>query len=97
MNLVAKEFVTVRDATDGDGVLLLSEFCGTAHEFGHDAIRCNPFDVEGLAMLMERALELAPEDRRERIARMAQVVRDNDVFRWVGDELAAITGEEHPG
>ena len=97
MNLVAKEFVTVRDATDGDGVLLLSEFCGTAHEFGHDAIRCNPFDVEGLAMLMERALELAPADRRERIARMAQVVRDNDVFRWVGDELAAITGEEHPG
>ena len=97
MNLVAKEFVTVRDATDGDGVLLLSEFCGTAHEFGHDAIRCNPFDVEGLAMLMERALELEPEDRRERIARMAQVVRDNDVFRWVGDELAAITGEEHPG
>ncbi len=97
MNLVAKEFVTVRDATDGDGVLLLSEFCGTAHEFGHDAIRCNPFDVEGLAMLMERALELAPEDRRERIARMAQVVRDNDVFRWVDDELAAITGEEHPG
>jgi trehalose 6-phosphate synthase len=96
MNLVAKEFVTVRDATDSDGVLLLSEFCGTAHEFGHDAIRCNPFDVEGLAMLLERALELAPEDRRERIARMAQVVRDNDVFRWVDDELAAITGEEHP-
>jgi len=96
MNLVAKEFVTVRDATDGDGVLLLSEFCGTAHEFGHDAIRCNPFDVEGLATLMERALELRPDDRRERIARMAQVVRDNDVFRWVGDELAAIAGVESP-
>jgi trehalose 6-phosphate synthase len=96
MNLVAKEFVTVRDATDGDGVLVLSEFCGTAHEFGHDAIRCNPFDVEGLAMLMERALELEPEDRRDRIARMAQVVRDHDVFRWVDDELSAITGEDHP-
>lgn len=96
MNLVAKEFVTVRDATDGDGVLVLSEFCGTAHEFGHDAIRCNPFDVEGLATLLEGALELRPDDRRERIARMAQVVRDNDVFRWVSDELAAITGEERP-
>jgi trehalose 6-phosphate synthase len=64
MNLVAKEFVTVRDATDGDGVLVLSEFCGTAHEFGHDAVRCNPFDVEGLATLLEGALELAPDDRR---------------------------------
>ena len=94
MNLVAKEFVTVRDATDGDGVLVLSEFCGTAHEFGHDAIRCNPFDVEGLATLMEGALELQPEDRRGRLARMAQVVRDSDVFRWVDDELAAISGTE---
>ena len=97
MNLVAKEFVTVRDATDGDGVLILSEFCGTAHEFGPDAVRCNPFDVEGLATLMEAALDLAPEDRRGRLARMAQVVRDNDVFRWVDDELAAITdGERTP-
>ncbi len=94
MNLVAKEFVTVRDATDGDGVLILSEFCGTAHEFGHDAVRCNPFDVEGLATLLEAALELGPEDRRARLARMAQVVRDNDVFRWVEDELAAISGTE---
>jgi len=90
MNLVAKEFVTVRDATDGDGVLILSEFCGTAYEFGHDAVRCNPFDVEGLATLMEGALELTSDDRRARIARMAQVVRDHDVFRWVTDELDAI-------
>jgi trehalose 6-phosphate synthase len=92
MNLVAKEFVTVRDATDGDGALVLSEFCGTAHEFGNAAIRCNPFDVEGLATIMEGALELAPDDRRDRIARMAQIVRDNDVYRWVEDELAAISG-----
>jgi trehalose 6-phosphate synthase len=90
MNLVAKEFVTVQDATGGAGVLLLSEFCGTAQEFGHDAVRCNPFDVEGLAALMESALELDAADRRGRIARMAATVRDHDVFRWVDEELAAI-------
>lgn len=95
MNLVAKEFVTVQSATDGEGVLVLSEFCGTAHEFGHDAIRCNPFDVEGLATLLEVAMDLSSEDRRERLARMAQVVRDNDVFRWVEDELDAIAGVDH--
>lgn len=95
MNLVAKEFVTVRDATDGDGVLILSEFCGTAHEFGHDAVRCNPFDVEGLATLLAGALELTVDDRRGRLARMAQVVRDHDVFRWVDDELGAIAGVDH--
>jgi trehalose-6-phosphate synthase len=43
---------------------------------------------------MEGALGLTAGDRRDRIARMAQIVRDNDVFRWVDDELAAITGED---
>jgi trehalose 6-phosphate synthase len=90
MNLVAKEFVTVRDATDGDGVLLLSEFCGTAHVFGDDAVRCNPFDVEGLALRMATALDLPTDERRARIARMATVVRDHDVFRWVREELDTI-------
>lgn len=95
MNLVAKEFVVVQDAVDGDGVLLLSEFCGTAHEFGHDAVRCNPFDVEGLAMLMASSLELPSQDRRQRLARMAQVVRDNDVYRWVENEITAMTAPDH--
>jgi trehalose 6-phosphate synthase len=87
MNLVAKEFVTVQDAVNGAGVLLLSEFCGTAIEFGHDAVRVNPFDLDGQAALMGRALELDEEDRRGRIARMAQCVRESDVHRWVEDEL----------
>jgi len=95
MNLVAKEFVTVQAATGGDGVLLLSEFCGTASEFGDDAVRTNPFDVEGQSYLMESAMELSSDDRRGRIARMAEVVRDMDVYRWVADELAGIAPGSH--
>ncbi len=95
MNLVAKEFVTVQSAAGGDGVLLLSEFCGTAMEFADDAVRSNPFDVEGQSYLMESALTLEREDRRARIARMAEVVRDGDVYRWVGDELAGIAEGGH--
>jgi trehalose 6-phosphate synthase len=90
MNLVAKEFVTVQDAVGGTGVLLLSEFCGTANEFGDDPVRCNPFDVEGQSQLMAQALELDEDDRRSRVDRMAGVVRSADVFRWVEQELAAI-------
>jgi trehalose 6-phosphate synthase len=91
MNLVAKEFVTVQSAAKGSGVLLLSEFAGTAIEFGGDAIRTNPFDVEGQSFLMERALELDERDRRDRINRMAEVVRADDVYRWVTSELDDIT------
>jgi trehalose 6-phosphate synthase len=90
MNLVAKEFVTVQAASGGSGALLLSEFAGTALEFGDDAVRCNPFDVEGTSYLMESLLDLDEDDRRGRIGRMAEIVRGNDVFRWVEDELRDI-------
>lgn len=90
MNLVAKEFVTCQDAGDGAGVLLLSEFAGAMLEFEGQAVRCNPFDVEGMSYLMSRALELDRDDRRQRIAVMAEAVRERDVYRWVHDELSAI-------
>ncbi len=90
MNLVAKEFVTCQDAAGGSGVLLLSEFTGATLEFGADAVRCNPFDVEGMSYLMEAALELPEGDRRERIERMATCVRDADVYDWVAEEIGDI-------
>ncbi|MFA9429457.1 trehalose-6-phosphate synthase [Egicoccus sp. AB-alg2] len=90
MNLVAKEFVTVQAAAGEAGVLLLSEFTGAAQEFEPDAVRCNPFDIEGTSHLMRSALTLEHDDRRERIGRMAESVRSCDVFRWVADELADI-------
>jgi trehalose 6-phosphate synthase len=90
MNLVAKEFVTCQAATDGEGALLLSEFAGALLEFGDDAIRCNPFDVEGMSYLMEAALGLDPADRRARLRRLAEAVRSSDVYRWVNDQLGEI-------
>jgi trehalose 6-phosphate synthase len=97
MNLVAKEFVTVQAAADEAGVLLLSEFCGTSIEFGDDAVRCNPFDVEGQSYIMESALRIERQDRRDRIGRMAEAVHEWDVYRWVNDELADIQrGSEGP-
>jgi trehalose 6-phosphate synthase len=97
MNLVAKEFVTVQAASGEAGVLLLSEFCGAAIEFGDDAVRCNPFDIEGMSYLMEKALDLDEGDRRARIRRLAEVVRGSDVYRWVTDELDDIErGNELP-
>ncbi|MEX2324897.1 MAG: trehalose-6-phosphate synthase, partial [Nitriliruptoraceae bacterium] len=97
MNLVAKEFVTVQAAAGDAGVLLLSEFCGTADEFGDDAVRCNPFDVEGMSQLMESALEIDEAERRARIRRLAEIVHRANVYRWVEDELAAIiAGHRRP-
>jgi len=89
MNLVAKEFVVSQAAADQTGVLVLSEFTGAAEEL-HDALSCNPFDVEGLASTIELALELDEEDRRQRLARMATTVHDHDVFAWAEQETSAL-------
>jgi len=87
MNLVAKEFAASR--VDEDGVLILSEFTGAAVELT-DALRCNPFDMDGLARTIEGALQLDEDERRRRIARMARAVAHHDVHRWTEQELAVV-------
>ena len=89
MNLVAKEYVAVQSARDGDGVLLLSEFTGAAVEL-KDAVLCNPFDVDGLSLLLEQALALPAAGRRRAMAAMARRVTTHDVHRWVDVQLSDI-------
>ena len=55
MNLVAKEFVAARD--DEDGVLVLSALAGAAQEL-RDALIINPYDVDGFAAAIARALDM---------------------------------------
>ena len=81
MNLVAKEFAVVQHAAREDGVLLLSEFTGSALTMD-GAVTCNPFDVRGLADTMAQCLTLDVDDRRQRLARMAAEVHEHDVYAW---------------
>ena len=79
MNLVAKEYVACQH--DGDGILLLSEFAGAAHELG-EALRINPYDEVGTAEVIERALEMPSEERAERMAALHERVHRNDAVVW---------------
>ncbi len=90
MNLVAKEYVTVQQARQGSGRLVLSEFTGAADELG-EAIMCNPFDVEGLSHRIEHAIRLPASSGRDAIEAMAERVRTHDVHRWVAEQLAVIS------
>jgi trehalose 6-phosphate synthase len=89
MNLVCKEYVTVQQAHEGCGALILSEFTGAAVELPQ-AVLCNPFDVEGLSDRIEQALSLAPDVRRTALAAMADHVRTHDVHDWVSSQLTLI-------
>ena len=79
MNLVAKEYVACQH--EGDGVLVLSEFAGAAHELG-EALRINPYDEVGTAAAIVRALEMASEDRAERMSALHERVLRNDAVVW---------------
>jgi trehalose 6-phosphate synthase/phosphatase len=84
MNLVAKEFIASR--TDGDGVLVLSEFAGASWELP-EAIQVNPYDVEATAESFYRALAMEEDERRARLAPLRARVHAYDVHRWAATFL----------
>src|SRR5256712_219046 len=88
MNLVAKEFVSVRD--DEDGVLILSRFAGASHEL-RDALIINPYDLAGTAEAIRTALEMPKEERHARMTRMRHVVSEHNIYRWAGLLLSELS------
>jgi len=87
MNLVAKEFVAARD--DEDGVLVLSELAGAAQEL-QDALIINPYDVDGFAAALMRAIDMQREERRVRMRALRRVVAGRNVFGWASDILEGL-------
>ena len=93
MNLVAKEFVASR--SDGDGVLVLSEFAGAAWELP-EAVLVNPYDTDGTAEGFYRALSMEPDERRARLAPLRTRVQTFDVHQWVNTFLEQLEGVSRP-
>ncbi|MDX2207204.1 MAG: glucosylglycerol-phosphate synthase [Gemmatimonadales bacterium] len=91
LNLVAKEYVAAQAATDGAGVLVVSEFAGAAVEL-HGALLTNPYDVEGMTATLHQALTLPEEERRQRMRRLTEVVEGHDVDAWSREFLEALAG-----
>ena len=90
MNLVAKEFVASR--SDGDGVLILSEFAGAAAELT-DALIVNPYDQESVATTIHLALGMPEAERRDRMAGLRERVKTHDVHRWAREFESALRVE----
>lgn len=96
MNLVAKEYVASR--TDDSGVLVLSEFAGTAVEL-NDALLCNPFDTEGLKRVLEQAVSMPAEEQRRRMEPMRRHLAANTVYDWAQrflDQLDRVDSSASP-
>jgi len=88
MNLVAKESIVVNRR---NGVLALSENTGAHEELGAFAVTLHPFDLQQQADALYEALTMPPEERRDRRNACVNVVRQNDVAKWLQVQLADIS------
>ncbi|MFQ5966828.1 MAG: trehalose-6-phosphate synthase [Acidimicrobiia bacterium] len=87
MNLVAKEYLASR--TENSGVLVLSEFAGASEQL-REALIVNPYDLDGLAATLERAVELSEDEQRRRLSSLRRRVRRSDVHAWAAQSLEVI-------
>jgi len=93
MNLVAKEYCAARN--DNGGVLILSEFAGSASELGDGALLVNPYDVEGMAFALRQAFAMPAADRAMRMVRMRSRIRVCNVYDWYANFRAALGFATH--
>jgi trehalose 6-phosphate synthase len=84
LNLVSKEAPLVNTR---DGVVVLSENAGAFEELQEWVVPIDPFDVEGQADALERALELPAAERRAWATAIVRHVREHDLDRWSEEQL----------
>ncbi|MCK9265219.1 MAG: trehalose-6-phosphate synthase, partial [Deltaproteobacteria bacterium] len=87
MNLVAKEYCA--SSTEGNGVLILSEFAGAAAQFYPHALLVNPYDLQGVADAIHQAFTMGQKERQSRMIRLQAAIQKNDIVNWVNSFLRA--------
>jgi trehalose 6-phosphate synthase len=87
MNLVAKEATVMNER---DGVLALSENTGAHSELGAIAVTLSPFDIEQQAQALYEALTMPADERRVRRAAGVDIIRHNNVRKWLDRQLADV-------
>jgi trehalose 6-phosphate synthase len=93
MNLVAKEAIMVNTR---DGVLALSENTGAYDELGAVAITLSPFDIEQQADALYEALTMPLDERRARRLAAVEIVRHNNVEKWLDHQLVDVERARRP-
>jgi trehalose 6-phosphate synthase/phosphatase len=79
MNTVSMEYAICQK--DNQGPLILSEFSGTANNLP-GALQVNPFDLAKVAMSLNEALTMDPDERKERSQLLYERVKTHNVQNW---------------
>lgn len=89
MNLVAKEFLAAQPEED-PGVLVLSKLAGAVEELSEAAVVVNPYDADGVAAGLHRALTLPLDERRRMWNVGMEALKANTARAWRGRFLDAL-------
>jgi trehalose 6-phosphate synthase len=87
MNLVAKEGPVVNRR---DGVLVLSERTGAYQQLRPGALVVSPLDIYGTAEALHQALNMSPQERRQRSQCLRSLIEREDIVDWLHRQLLAI-------
>ncbi|XP_039285067.1 alpha,alpha-trehalose-phosphate synthase [UDP-forming] isoform X2 [Nilaparvata lugens] len=88
MNLVAKEFVACQ-INEPPGVLIVSPFAG-AGEMMHEALICNPYEINDAAEVIHRALTMPEDERTLRMNYLRRREKTHNVDYWMRSFLKAM-------
>jgi trehalose 6-phosphate synthase len=87
LNLIAKEGALVNRS---DGVIVLSENAGAHEELQPHVLSINPFDIMATADAMHRGIVMSVEEKKKRNEAAREVVRTNDITRWITRQVQDI-------
>ncbi|MBI2074668.1 MAG: trehalose-6-phosphate synthase [Candidatus Levybacteria bacterium] len=88
MNLVSKEFVIASESANNPGMLVLSQFAGSAIDLT-SALIVNPYDIDEVAAVIKRGLEMNKEEKVQRLKNMANTLEEKNVYQWAQDFVKA--------
>ncbi|HKC18010.1 MAG TPA: trehalose-6-phosphate synthase [Candidatus Dormibacteraeota bacterium] len=87
LNLVSKEGALVNR---NDGVIVLSENVGSHEELHEHVLSVNPFDIEATGNAMYQGLVMSKDEKRRRNEGAREVIRTNDIARWITRQVQDI-------
>jgi len=88
MNLVSKEFVIAASNVENPGMLVLSQFAGSAIDLT-SALIINPYNVEEVAIAIKDGLEMKRAEKLRRMKSMAEALEDKNIYAWTEDFVRA--------
>lgn len=81
MNLVSKEFVIATSLSSEPGMLILSQFAGSAIDLA-SALIINPYDHDAVANAIKRGLEMPKKEKVERVKQMVSQLDEHNIYEW---------------